>query len=285
MSVAGLVALGVPSDLAPLLLIQTASRATQRAGAVADDGGRGGGQGVGGEAAGGGGAGLSGAAVAPGASSRADGGAGPGHPPRAGLGFVAAPGTTECSSHTNQASTGGQSGRGAGSANVVRGSGRGLGRGGRGRMSVGQSSIEHRTADEESSNRLVTELQALVETLQQQKAALEARNFELETRDFELESQHSELTSQHSALQARASELELRTSELEATVSSLKEARLCIICQERKRETVVLPCMHALFCGICLRAHGANAKSCPVCRGFVSGLLDCKFDLGSDGTG
>ena len=83
------------------------------------------------------------------------------------------------------------------------------------------------------------------------------------------------------ALQAQVGELTHRCSDLQLRVNDLEEARLCTICLENPRDTVVLPCMHAHFCGGCLRGAGlaAAAKTCPTCRGVISGTLAVRLGL------
>ena len=83
------------------------------------------------------------------------------------------------------------------------------------------------------------------------------------------------------ALQARTSELTNLCSDLQLRVNDFEEARLCTICLEHPRDTVVLPCMHAHFCGGCLRGAGLApaATSCPTCRGFIAGTLALRLGL------
>ena len=89
------------------------------------------------------------------------------------------------------------------------------------------------------------------------------------------------LRASEAALQAQAGELTHRCSDLQLRVNDLEEARLCTICLEHPRDTVVLPCMHAHFCGGCLRGAGlaAAATTCPTCRGFISGTLAVRLGL------
>jgi len=89
------------------------------------------------------------------------------------------------------------------------------------------------------------------------------------------------LRASEAALQAQAGELTHRCSDLQLRVNDLEEARLCTICLDHPRDTVVLPCMHAHFCGGCLRGAGlaAAATTCPTCRGFISGTLAVRLGL------
>jgi hypothetical protein len=90
-----------------------------------------------------------------------------------------------------------------------------------------------------------------------------------------------ELRASDAALQAQVGELTHRCSDLLLRVKDLEEARLCTICLDNPRDTVVLPCMHAHFCGGCLRGAGlsAPATTCPTCRGVISGTLAVRLGL------
>ena len=80
-------------------------------------------------------------------------------------------------------------------------------------------------------------------------------------------------------LRAKVSELMQRCSDMQLRMNVLEEARLCTICLDRLRDTIVLPCMHAMFCGSCLRSSSPPVTHCPTCRGFISGLLECRLDM------
>jgi hypothetical protein len=51
---------------------------------------------------------------------------------------------------------------------------------------------------------------------------------------------------------------------------------LCVVCMDRQRQIVLLPCGHLVLCQVCSEAlfgkDGKNsaAKTCPICRGYVS---------------
>jgi hypothetical protein len=70
----------------------------------------------------------------------------------------------------------------------------------------------------------------------------------------------AELRGQNASLQQRVKELMQRCSDLQLRVSVLEEARMCCICMERKRDIVLMPCMHAMFCSTCLRECGVNTE-------------------------
>lgn len=80
------------------------------------------------------------------------------------------------------------------------------------------------------------------------------------------------------ALRQQLDALSQRCSDLQRRVSVLEEARMCVICMEQRRDTVVMPCMHAMFCNRCLRGP-APATCCPTCRGPIAGLVECRLDM------
>ena len=94
----------------------------------------------------------------------------------------------------------------------------------------------------------------------------------------QLTSREAELQQQVAELQLNQKELLQRCSDLQLRVSVLEEARMCNICMERKRDTVIMPCMHAMFCSVCLRGQ-QPVTSCPTCRGRIAGLVECRFDM------
>uniref|UniRef100_A0A6B2LUE2 RING-type domain-containing protein n=1 Tax=Arcella intermedia TaxID=1963864 RepID=A0A6B2LUE2_9EUKA len=51
------------------------------------------------------------------------------------------------------------------------------------------------------------------------------------------------------------------------------EKFLCVVCLEREKNTVLLPCSHFLSCSLC----SEGLKECPVCRIPLSGRLVCKY--------
>jgi ABC-type phosphate transport system auxiliary subunit len=61
----------------------------------------------------------------------------------------------------------------------------------------------------------------------------------------------------------------------------VEQATLCHICFEQPRDTVLMPCMHFLYCAGCVRkgveaaaaGKDGGALRCPVCRAPVSGQV------------
>lgn len=46
------------------------------------------------------------------------------------------------------------------------------------------------------------------------------------------------------------------------------EDSTCVICMERQRNVVLLPCGHFGFCDVC----AANISDCPICRTKTNGF-------------
>ncbi|KAL2628649.1 hypothetical protein R1flu_013335 [Riccia fluitans] len=68
------------------------------------------------------------------------------------------------------------------------------------------------------------------------------------------------------------SELEEEKEKNLCQLEKEKEKNLCQICLLRDRDTVVLTCMHYLYCGECLDDHKQRSLKCPTCRGAICGL-------------
>jgi hypothetical protein len=92
-------------------------------------------------------------------------------------------------------------------------------------------------------------------------------------------------SNREAALQVQVSELLQRCSDLQLRVSVLEESRLCTICMERRRNAVLMPCMHAMFCSQCLRGSNPPMQSCPTCRGPIAGLVECRLDMADEDEG
>ena len=84
------------------------------------------------------------------------------------------------------------------------------------------------------------------------------------------------LRASEATLQEHVGDLMQRCSDLQLRLDVLEEGRVCTICFERKRDTLVLPCMHAHFCGQCVPR---GTSSCPTCRGFIAGILELRLDM------
>jgi hypothetical protein len=51
---------------------------------------------------------------------------------------------------------------------------------------------------------------------------------------------------------------------------NLPQAMICVVCNERNRQTLLLPCRHLCVCSAC----GALAQQCPICGQLVQNVVD-----------
>jgi hypothetical protein len=56
-----------------------------------------------------------------------------------------------------------------------------------------------------------------------------------------------------------------------AAMRAKEDAYLCQICMECPMDTLILPCMHTMYCGACL----VDIGPCPTCRTPIRGKLQC----------
>ena len=75
-----------------------------------------------------------------------------------------------------------------------------------------------------------------------------------------------------------AEEIARLKNELQET----KDALLCQICFVRRRDCIIFPCSHLLYCRICLAEHKSKGDSrCPICRGPISSEIMCNINHSS----
>mmetsp|Transcript_12762 Transcript_12762/g.35680 ORF Transcript_12762/g.35680 Transcript_12762/m.35680 type:complete len:117 (+) Transcript_12762:819-1169(+) len=62
---------------------------------------------------------------------------------------------------------------------------------------------------------------------------------------------------------------------LKTELEGLEAQVRCRICYESRRNCLLMPCLHHLFCTRCIDLHfqSSGARTCPVCRKGVSGVL------------
>ena len=73
-----------------------------------------------------------------------------------------------------------------------------------------------------------------------------------------------------------AEELERLRGEVARLQIEREQEVLCTICYSNKRDTVVCPCLHLMYCSACivrLRDQGGSEARCPHCRCAMTGLL------------
>lgn len=73
--------------------------------------------------------------------------------------------------------------------------------------------------------------------------------------------------------------LQKQLDNLQIELGQEKERRLCNICFDKPRDTLVFSCLHLHFCSECLAKHQTRTNTCPSCRSFISGKLICNLSL------
>ncbi|XP_022649033.1 E3 ubiquitin-protein ligase RNF26-like [Varroa jacobsoni] len=64
-----------------------------------------------------------------------------------------------------------------------------------------------------------------------------------------------------------------RIDSIKRQLQAEKESRLCVICSDRRRSVVVLPCRHFSFCGPCINQSVRYYDHCPVCRTTIEEVV------------
>ena len=52
---------------------------------------------------------------------------------------------------------------------------------------------------------------------------------------------------------------------------------LCVVCMEREKKVVLLPCKHMCMCKVCTAEIIADSARCPVCREHVADSFEAFF--------
>jgi len=82
-------------------------------------------------------------------------------------------------------------------------------------------------------------------------------------------------------LAARIEEVERKASQLEQEIQQERMKTRCINCYIAERDTILMPCLHFLYCGECIKNFKGNnsdsSKCCPACSLPIGGMLICKM--------
>ena len=57
-----------------------------------------------------------------------------------------------------------------------------------------------------------------------------------------------------------------RTRKAEDTARRAEDRLLCVVCAERERRIVLLPCRHCVLCRECASVVAHGSGTCPMCR-------------------
>ena len=72
-------------------------------------------------------------------------------------------------------------------------------------------------------------------------------------------------------------------ADADAAAENARDAVTCQICYVQRRDALVMPCCHLLYCYRCVTRASEVAEArghpdrCPCCRGPISGVLRCKL--------
>ena len=84
-------------------------------------------------------------------------------------------------------------------------------------------------------------------------------------------------------LRGMLAEARRAAEEADAAAEEAKDAVTCQICYANRRDALVMPCCHLLYCYRCVTRASEVAEArghpdrCPCCRGPISGVLRCKL--------
>ena len=61
---------------------------------------------------------------------------------------------------------------------------------------------------------------------------------------------------------------------MDEEVNLFKGQRMCVICQEREKTVLLMPCRHLCLCNACGSVENHRIKNCPLCRREIVSKLD-----------
>lgn len=77
---------------------------------------------------------------------------------------------------------------------------------------------------------------------------------------------------------ARARLNKASVNELEREIETEKEKRKCVVCQDRKKSVLIMPCKHLCLCVLCAdqiaRSRMAGRRVCPLCRTRIKTIMN-----------
>jgi len=73
-------------------------------------------------------------------------------------------------------------------------------------------------------------------------------------------------------LQAKLERLTVQARETERELRREQARQRCCVCDTNEREMVVLPCLHAAFCALCV----SRMQRCALCKTPLQGFLRIK---------
>jgi ankyrin repeat protein len=83
-----------------------------------------------------------------------------------------------------------------------------------------------------------------------------------------------EMQTKLQSLQAEKIALEMQLKQKDRQIKELEIQTRCGICMEKNRDTVLMPCLHFLYCNSCITG---QIKFCPTCRMSINGTVHCRL--------
>jgi RING finger protein 26 len=71
---------------------------------------------------------------------------------------------------------------------------------------------------------------------------------------------------------------EMSPDDLKKIVDDEKERRMCVVCQDRSKSVLILPCRHMCLCVDCgnhiARSRSRERRKCPLCRSKINTIMN-----------
>jgi hypothetical protein len=104
---------------------------------------------------------------------------------------------------------------------------------------------------------------------------LQTPSVEKQLKDMDAKlSQILEMQKQLQSIQAEKIALEMQLKQKDKQIKELEIQTRCGICIEKNRDTILMPCLHFLYCNSCITG---QVKSCPACRMPINGTFHCRL--------
>ncbi|KAH7290543.1 hypothetical protein KP509_30G053000 [Ceratopteris richardii] len=133
-----------------------------------------------------------------------------------------------------------------------------------------------KTTMAQATRTLVNTQNFCLNKLQLEKQNAEKITFELKN---EVEKLKRDLQRAESRYEMLEKQLRLKWEEDKASLEEnvREELEACCICRKNTRNSIILPCRHAQFCGECLETHRKKSNFCPICRKAIEGTSSYIF--------
>lgn len=138
----------------------------------------------------------------------------------------------------------------------------------------------HHLKDSETEFALIVKAQIYLDLGKVSKCESILKNVERDLedmRDIESFKEVKKCLTDKKAQQQMEQQAKKNAAERRKSISGELDANLCVICMDNPRDTVVLPCLHFLYCSVCISQYTRNSHRCPSCRSVSTGSLTCRM--------